>query len=62
MNLKEKAESLVLEKAMNYISGNPEENLPKLLGWADVIDRDNKCKNQRDLFHKIADDPQNVWY
>ena len=62
MNLKEKAESLVLEKAMNYISGNPEENLPKLLGWADVIDRDNKWKNQRELFHKIADDPQNVWY
>lgn len=62
MNLKEKAEGFLLEKAINYISGNPAENLPKLLNWVDSVDKDNKWKKQRDLFHTIIDDPQNVWY
>ncbi len=36
MSIKEKTGAFVLQKAM---SGNPEENLPKLLNWADGFDR-----------------------
>lgn len=31
MDIKGKISSLVLDKAMNYISGDPETNIPKLL-------------------------------
>ena len=62
MNIKEKAGSFVLEKAMNYISGNPEENLPKLLALVDSFDKEGQWKTQRALFHQIIDDPENVWY
>lgn len=62
MNLKNKASTYVLEKAFGYIAGNPEENLPKLLKWADEFDRGDNWKTQRDFFHTIVDDPDNTWY
>lgn len=62
LNLKDKASSFVLEKAFGYISGNPKENLPKLMKWADNIDITGYWKSQRELFHTIVDDPENTWY
>ncbi|MBU4439095.1 MAG: radical SAM protein [Acetobacterium sp.] len=62
MNIKEKAKGFVLEKAMSYVSGNPEENIPKLLSWVDGFDKEDNWKSQRELFHTIVDDPENVWY
>ncbi len=62
MNLKEKASAYVLEKAFGYIAGNPKENLPKLMKWADEFDIAGNWKPQRELFHTIVDDPENNWY
>jgi len=36
MSAKEKVSGFALNRAMNYVSGNPETNMPKLLGWIDV--------------------------
>jgi MoaA/NifB/PqqE/SkfB family radical SAM enzyme len=54
MNIKEKAKGFVLEKAMSYI--------PKLLSWLDGFDKEDNWKSQREVFHTIVDDPENVWY
>lgn len=62
MNTKEKINAFIAENAVNYLSGNPEENLPKLLKWADEFDLKGNWKEQRKLFHTIVDDPENVWY
>lgn len=62
MNLKDKMSALLLEKAMKYVSGNPVDNLPKLLSWADEFDRADNWKVQRELFHTIIDDPENTWH
>ncbi|SHJ44412.1 Radical SAM superfamily enzyme, MoaA/NifB/PqqE/SkfB family [Anaerocolumna jejuensis DSM 15929] len=62
MNLKEKASTYVLEKAFSYIAGNPKENLPKLMKWADDFDIAGNWKSQRELFHSIVDDTENTWY
>ncbi|MGN0617394.1 MAG: hypothetical protein ACI4J7_00055 [Ruminiclostridium sp.] len=35
MNIKEKITQTALNHSMNYITKNPEENLPKLLNWLD---------------------------
>lgn len=50
------------KQAMRYVSGNPEENLPKLLRWADNIDIAGNWEKQREVFHEILDNPDNNWY
>lgn len=62
MDIKGKATEMVMKAAVDYISGNPEENLPKLLSWVDTYDKENNWKIQRELFHTIIDDHDNVWY
>lgn len=37
MNVKEKITKAAMNKAVNYITKNPEENLPKLLNWLDTL-------------------------
>ena len=61
MDAKGKISSFVLDKAMNYISGNPETNIPKLLGWIDALGMEN-FEPQSKVFHQVLDDPDNVWY
>jgi MoaA/NifB/PqqE/SkfB family radical SAM enzyme len=61
MNTKGKVGGFVLSQAMNYISGNPEKNLPKLLNWIDALgikDFEGPSK----VFHEVLDHPENVWY
>lgn len=59
MKIKQTMTKAALSMAMDYISGDPETNLPKLLalmeglGWG---------KEQSELFHKVLDDPDNVWH
>ena len=59
MGMKQSITKAALSTAMNYISGDPEKNLPKLLGFIESI---GWGKEQTDVFHKILDDPENVWY
>ena len=59
MNLKNHLTKTALTTAMNYISGNPEKNLPKLLSFIENLGWN---KEQTAIFHKVLDDPENVWY
>jgi MoaA/NifB/PqqE/SkfB family radical SAM enzyme len=59
MSIKESITKAALSTAMNYISGSPEKNLPKLLMWIDNLGWD---ASQSKVFHEILDNPDNVWY
>lgn len=61
MDAKGKISGFVLDKAMNYISGDPETNIPKLLNWIDALGIES-FKPQSKVFHEVLDDPDNVWY
>ena len=61
MDIKEKMSGLVLNKALDYISGDPKTNLPKLLNWVDAL-KFESFEGQSKVFHKVLDDPENVWY
>jgi MoaA/NifB/PqqE/SkfB family radical SAM enzyme len=61
-NMKELVVSIAMNQALNYISGNPEENLPKLQRWAEEFDRSGHWKNQLSAFREITEDPDNNWY
>lgn len=58
MGIKQTLSKSALGVAMNYISGDPQKKIPKLLGFIENIGWD---KSQTDVFHKILDDPDNVW-
>lgn len=59
MHLKNYLTRAALTTAMDYISGDPEKNLPKLLGFIESI---GWGKNQTEVFHRILDDPNSNWY
>ena len=59
MGIKQTMTKAMLSTAMEYISGDPEKNLPKLLTFIEGL---GWGKNQTEVFHKILDDPENVWH
>lgn len=60
-SIKEKAISTAMNQALKFISGNPIENLPKLLKWADKFDQSGNWESQRKLIHEVIEDPENIW-
>ena len=61
MSIKGRISNIVLDKAMDYIAGDPEANMPKLLGWADALGV-KSFELQSRVFHEVLDDPDNVWH
>ena len=61
MSAKGKVTSFMLNKAMNYISSEPEKNIPKLLRWVDALKLES-FENQSKILHGVLDDPENNWY
>ncbi len=59
MRIKQTLTRTALATAMDYISGDPEKNLPKLLKFIETLGWD---ENQTRVFHSILDNPDNVWY
>ena len=59
MTIKQTLTKAALSKAMDYISGEPEKNLPKLLSFMEGLGWDEP---QMEVFHQILDNPDNVWY
>ncbi|MDL2293376.1 radical SAM protein [Ruminococcaceae bacterium OttesenSCG-928-D13] len=62
MSLQYKLQEFAFDRAVNYISGNPEKNLPKLLNMLDNSPWGKGFAPQSKVFHQILDDPQNNWY
>ncbi|HWS30704.1 MAG TPA: radical SAM protein [Clostridia bacterium] len=61
MDAKEKIGSFVLDKAMNYVSGDPEVNIPKLLNLIDSLNI-KSFEPQSKAIHAVLNDPENNWY
>ena len=61
MNVKEKVSSFALGKAINYVSGDPETNIPKLLGLLDSLGIKSFEPASRGI-HSVLDDTDGVWY
>lgn len=59
MGIKQSVTKAVLNTAMDYISGAPEKNLPKLLGLIESLGWNTE---QASVFHEVLSDPENVWY
>lgn len=62
MGMKTKAQEFTLDQAINYISGNPEKNLPKVLNLIEKSGIAKDFSSQMEIFHLILDDPNNNWH
>ncbi|MDD3337599.1 MAG: radical SAM protein [Lachnospiraceae bacterium] len=61
-NMKENLQGFAVKKVLDYLDGDPDKNLPKLLAWADKFDKDNLFAGQRRMFHEVIENPDNNWY
>lgn len=61
MDIKGKISSLVLDRAMNCISGGPEANIPKLLDWMDALNIEG-VKPRSKVLREGLSAPGNNWY
>ena len=61
-SVKEALQAFALKQALHYIAHEPVKNLPKLLQWVDILDREDRFLSQRTVFHQILDHPESNWY
>ncbi len=59
MGIKQSVTNAVFSAAVNYISGDPENNLPKVLAFIEDLGWD---KEQLGVFRNVVNDPENVWH
>lgn len=59
--VKEKLETYGLKKVLRCLDNNPQENVPKLLGWLRKFDRDDYYKTAYDMIEGFIKDPDNNW-
>ena len=60
-SLKETMQSFAINQALKYIEGNPDENIPKLMAWADKLLPEGWYGEQRKAIQKAIDEKNN-WY
>lgn len=54
-------QNFAVNQALQYIEGNPEENIPKLMALVDRYTPDGWYKSQRDAIRKVIEEKNN-WY
>ena len=62
MTLSDKLKRIVLAKAYEYLDKDPEQNMPKLIDWVEVLDRNGDFARQLPEAKRIAGDPSCNWY
>lgn len=61
-SISESAKAFAGSKIVSYLDGDPDTNIPKILAWADRLDRHEYFASQRAAFHQVIDHPDNNWY
>ena len=60
-SIKSSMQNFAVDKALKYIEGNPEENIPKLMKLVDKLTPEYWYKSQRDAI-RTAIEEKNHWY
>ncbi|MCD7820695.1 MAG: radical SAM protein [Clostridiales bacterium] len=60
-SFKESVQAFAIKQAMNYLEGNPEENIPKLMTWVDRLSPEDYYPKARANIRKAIDEKNN-WY
>lgn len=57
----EKLEAFGAKRVLDYLDGNPQENVPKVISWLRKFDKDNIYQNTYNMLDDIMKDPDNNW-
>lgn len=60
-SIKETMQNFAINQALNYLEGNPDENIPKLMALADKLLPEGWYGSQRDAIRTVIDEKNN-WY
>jgi len=60
-SIKNKMQNFAVSQVLNYIEGNPEENIPKLMALVDRYTPDGWYGRQRDAIRRVIEEKNN-WY
>lgn len=60
-SMKETMQAFAINKALNYIEGNPEENIPKLMALVDRYTPEGWYEGQRNAIRNVIEEKNN-WY
>lgn len=60
--LKENVQSFAVKQLLKYLEHDPEKNLPKLLDWADALDKQNLYPAPRRVLREVLSHPEGNWY
>ena len=58
----ENVKAFAASKALSYLDGDPDKNIPKLLEWVDKFDKKDEWLTQRNAFRAVIENPDNNWY
>ena len=61
MSLKDTMQHFAINQALKYLEGNPDENIPKLMAWADKLLPEGWYEGQRAALRTVIDEKNN-WY
>lgn len=61
-SIKGKVQLAIIKQALKYMEKDPDKNLPKLIDWADKIDKTGEFEKYRKYFRKWIEDKDGNWY
>ncbi|MEA4923021.1 MAG: radical SAM protein [Eubacteriaceae bacterium] len=61
-SIKGKLQLAAIKQALKYMEKDPGENLPKLIDWADKIDKNGDFTKYRTYFRNFIEDKDGNWY
>lgn len=59
--IKDKATTIAIKTALQYIEKDPEENIPKIIDWLYKIDKDGTITSYLNIIKPMIDDKNNNW-
>ena len=59
--MKEMIEAYSLKKVIGYLDSDPDENIPKVIDWIEIFDRDHEYAAAYRLAKQALSDPTNNW-
>ncbi len=59
---KEKLQAIGIRHVLSYLDSDPEKNIPKLLKWVELLDKNNTLEGPLPTVKRVLSDKDGVWY
>lgn len=61
-NIIENVKAFAVNKALEFLDGDPDKNIPKLVDWAEKFDKNGDFSTQISAIRSVTQNPDNNWY